>query len=308
MHDLARPRACTLSQRVVSRIFLPSVIMLNLLAFLWALHAGASLELTITLASVLTLAAAWGLQRWLPLRAVWNAPHADTRTDVASMVVLLGAVDPLLKALGTALAVWLAAQAPALSALFPVHLPFAVQVLLALLLIELGKYAAHRLHHALPALWWLHALHHSPQRFTALNNFRFHPLNYTINFSVSVLPMLLIGIPADVMWAYLAITQAVLMMQHANLDLRNPWLDKIFATPRSHLWHHDADERAGQLNFGSALLIWDHVFGTYRKTTAGQMQPARIGLYAGSAYPAQASYLAQLLSMLKPPCCGRAGV
>ncbi|TAG26218.1 MAG: fatty acid hydroxylase family protein [Burkholderiales bacterium] len=295
------------AQQAVSCLFLPSIVLLNLSAFALAYSQAASLELIVTLGSVFTLAAAWFLQRWLPLQATWNAPHADTRTDLVSMAVLLGAVDPVLKALGIAVAVWCVSQAPAWSSLFPSDLPFAAQVLLAVLLLELGKYAAHRLHHALPALWWLHAMHHSPKRFSAINNFRFHPLNYTINFSMSVLPMLLIGIPADVMWAYLAITQPVLMIQHANLDLRNPWLDKLFATPRSHLWHHDADERAGQLNFGSALLIWDHVFGTFRKVADGQMQPERIGLYAGSAYPAQASYLAQLLSMLKPPCCRRAG-
>lgn len=295
------------AQYAVARLFLPSVFTLNLLAFAWAVHTGVSLELIVLIGSVLSLASAWGLQRWIPLQAAWNTSHADTRTDACSLIVLLGAVDPLLKALGAAFAVWLAAKAPAMSALFPAYWPFAAQVLLALLLMELGKYAAHRMHHALPSLWWLHAMHHSPQRFTALNNFRFHPVNYAINFTIGVLPMLLIGIPADVMWAYLAITQPVLMMQHANLDLRNPWLDKIFVTPRSHLWHHDADEQAGQLNFGSSILLWDHVFGSYRKLQTGQMQPARIGLYSGSMYPAQESYLAQLLSMLKPPCCGRAG-
>jgi ornithine lipid hydroxylase len=106
-------------------------------------------------------------------------------------------VDPLLKALGATAALWLATQASPWAHLFPTDLPFAAQVLLALGLIELGKYAAHRMHHALPALWWLHAMHHSPQRFSCVNNFRFHPLNYAINFALSILPMLLIGIPAD---------------------------------------------------------------------------------------------------------------
>jgi ornithine lipid hydroxylase len=303
MRESCQPRAGLTNS--LSRWFLPLVITLNAVAFVIAQQLGISLEITVTLGSVLSLAAAWLLQRWIPLRDEWNAAHADTATDLTSMVVLLGLIDPLLKALGVAAALALAAQFSPLAQVFPDDLPFAAQVLLALLLLELGKYAAHRLHHAHPALWWLHAMHHSPERFTAVNNFRFHPLNYAINFSLSVLPMLLIGIPADVMWAYLALTQPVLMMQHANLNLRNPWLDNIFATPRSHLWHHDADERAGQLNFGSALLIWDHVFGTYRASK--QQQPHRIGLYAGSSYPAQSSYFAQLLSMFKPGCCAQGG-
>lgn len=292
--------------RITSAYFLPAVLILNGLAFAAAYASGASLELVVTLGGVLTFLLAWGLQRWIALQDAWNAPHADTKTDIASMAVLLGVVDPLLKALGAALAVAMAAQASPVSMLFPSHTPFVLQVLLAVMLLELLKYAAHRLHHALPALWWLHAMHHSSQRFTAINNFRFHPLNYAINFALSVMPMLLIGIPADVMWAYLAITQPVLMMQHANLNLRNPWLDTLLATPRSHLWHHDADAHAGQRNFGSSVLVWDHVFGTYRSSAFTQQQPAQIGLYAGSRYPATASYLDQLLSMFKPECC-RAG-
>ncbi len=293
--------------RILSKYFLPAVLTLNGLAFMAAYKYGVSLELVITVGSVWTLLFAWLLQRWIPLQDAWNARHADTKTDLTSMAILLGAIDPLLKAFGAAAAVAIAAQLSPISTLFPQDAPFALQVLLAVLLLELLKYVAHRLHHALPALWWLHALHHSPQRFTAINNFRFHPLNYAINFVLSVLPMLLMGIPADVMWAYLAITQPVLMMQHANLNVRNPWLDKIFATPRSHQWHHDADVRAGQFNFGSSLLIWDHVFGTYRASSMALPQPAQIGLYAGSRYPATASYLDQLLSMFKPGCCASGG-
>jgi ornithine lipid hydroxylase len=304
MREPNHPTRC-ICAALASRLFLPLVLLLNGFAFLWAYSNSVSLELVVTVGSVATLLLAWLFQRWIPLRAVWNQPHADTKTDFFSMAVLLGLADPLLKALGAAAALWFAAKASPWSTLFPTDLPFAAQVLLALGLLELGKYAAHRAHHALPALWWLHAMHHSPGRFSVVNNFRFHPLNYAINFALSVLPMLLIGIPADVMWAYLAITQPVLMIQHANLDLKNPWLDRVFATPRSHLWHHDADASAGQLNFGSSLLVWDHVFGTYRHSALAQ--PQAIGLYAGSSYPAQASYLDQLLSIFKPGCCAIGG-
>jgi ornithine lipid hydroxylase len=304
MHKSHKAGRCMCSV-LAERLFLPAVLLLNAGAFLWAYRESWSLELVVTAGSIVSLLLAWALQRWIPLREVWNHPHADTKTDFLSMAVLLGVIDPLLKALGTAAVLWSATQASPWLDLFPTDLPFAAQVLLALSLIELGKYTAHRMHHVVPALWWLHAMHHSPQRFTALNNFRFHPLNYAINFSLSVLPMLLIGIPAEVMWAYLALTQPVLMIQHANLDLNNPCLDRIFVTPRSHLWHHDADANAGQLNFGSSLLVWDHVFGTYRHRAA--QQPKAIGLYAGSNYPAQASYLDQFLSMFKPGCCAFRG-
>ncbi len=76
-----------------------------------------------------------------------------------------------------------------------------MQVLAAMLWMEGAKYASHRWHHRSRALWWLHALHHSSRRLYSLNNFRFHPLNHAINQLVSIGPLLMLGVPADVLLA-----------------------------------------------------------------------------------------------------------
>ncbi len=52
-----------------------------------------------------------------------------------------------------------------------------------------------------------------------------------------------------------------------------------------------------------AVLLWDHVFGTYRAVAHAGHAPEHIGLYAPSHYPARAGYVRQVLSMFTPACC-----
>lgn len=290
---------------VVSRSLLALSIIASVGAFLIARATGGPLETVVLLASIVVLVLGAALERVMPYRPEWNRSMGDTATDLSSAAVLIGAVDPLLKSFMPVLAVALLPLAVESreSALFGPNVPFVLQVLLALLWIELARYAAHRWHHASRALWWLHALHHGSRRLYWLNGFRFHPLNHAINITVGMLPLLLLGAPAEVLLACLSITQPVLMLQHVNVDLRSGWLNRVFSSNEVHRWHHADDAATANCNFGSALLLWDHVFGTYRE---GQTEPAptAIGLFGnGGHYPATKTYLQQLLSMFGPACC-----
>ena len=69
-------------------------------------------------------------------------------------------------------------------------------------------------------LWWLHAMHHSSERLYAVNNFRFHPLNYVVNFALSTFPLMLIGVPADVLFGYMALTQPAVSYTHLDVYKR----------------------------------------------------------------------------------------
>ena len=138
-------------------------------------------------------------RRWvMPFDAAWNEPQGDTSTDAFSAAVLIGLVDPALKALMPVFALSLLRGLDAPWQVAALDAPFVLQVFAALLWIELAKYLSHRWHHRSPSLWWLHALHHGSRRLYWLNNFRFHPLNHAINSLASVLPLWLIGVPVDV--------------------------------------------------------------------------------------------------------------
>jgi sterol desaturase/sphingolipid hydroxylase (fatty acid hydroxylase superfamily) len=288
--------------QLVQRYLVVMLATASLLAYVAALQTGAPVDLVVSIASALTLAVAWLLERRLPWRADWQRSRGDVATDLASAGVIVGVADPLLKTLApmvvVALHAGLGSWAPALD------LPLWIEIPALLLMIEFGKYWAHRLHHALPPLWWLHAMHHSSERLYALNGLRFHPLNHALNFAMAVLPAMALGFSPTAILGYLAITQPIVLLQHANIDLRHGWLNRIFSTPEVHRWHHATRPQDANRNFGNALLLWDHVFGTFRPAE-GFGRATRIGLFAASkaSYPASAGYLAQLASMFKPPCC-----
>jgi ornithine lipid hydroxylase len=250
--------------------------------------------------SVLVLSIGALLERVAPYDRRWGHLGQDTATDVTSAAVVIGLVDPAVKASMPVLAAALFAAHPGND--WPLaSWPFVAQVAAAVLWIEFAKYWSHRAHHEVHALWWLHAMHHGSERLYWLNNFRFHPLNHVINTFLAMFPLIALGAPQDVLLAAVAFTQPVLMLQHLNADTRSGWLNRILNTNELHRWHHSAEPREANTNFGSSLVLWDQVFGTYRPQPG---RPARIGLFGdGNGYPARASYLQQLLSALTPACC-----
>lgn len=258
----------------------------------WALGYGLGVPLEAVVLGWSLAMLAWGvwLERRRPFEPDWqHDPPGEACTDRCSALVLVGAVDPLLKAALplAVLAVW--PEAPGWQA------PLVLQAVLALLWMELAKYASHRLHHEWGPLWRLHALHHSSERLYWLNNFRFHPLNYALNQALALGPLLGLGVAPEAISLALAFSQPVLVLQHLNADVRSGFWNRIFSTNEVHRWHHSAHPAEANANYGAALLIWDQLFGSYRWPEPGQ-RPARIGLFGnGGGYPVRAPYLKQLL-------------
>ena len=50
---------------------------------------------------------------------------------------------------------------------------------------------------------------------------------------------------------------------HADLPWTYGKLGKIMVSPAMHRWHHSAEEKAFDKNFGEFFCIFDQVFGTY---------------------------------------------
>jgi sterol desaturase/sphingolipid hydroxylase (fatty acid hydroxylase superfamily) len=271
----------------------------SLAAFWLAATLGQPLEAVVIGWSVLVLATGAWLERAVPFDASWARAKQDTTTDATSAALLIGVIDPLLKA---ALPVLAIAMVGSLDWIWPASAwPFAAQVAAAVLWFEFAKYWSHRAHHEVQSLWWLHAMHHGSERLYWLNNFRLHPLNHFANVAVAMLPLLMLGAPQDVLLAAVAATQPVLMLQHLNVNTRNGWLNRIFSTNELHRWHHSAEPVEANSNYGSSLVLFDQLFGTYRPQPG---RPARIGLFGDSSgYPARATYLQQLFSLTMPACC-----
>ncbi|HJQ85523.1 MAG TPA: sterol desaturase family protein [Candidatus Binatia bacterium] len=236
-----------------------------------------------------------GAERVLPFRPAWNRSHGDLRTDVLHAVVSgLGTsqiVLPLVKLGGAIVAARLAAILGV--ALWPTAWPLVAQLALALLVAELAQYWWHRWQHEHELLWRFHAVHHSAPRLYWLNAARFHPLDLGFLYAVGYMPLVALGCPEEVVLLFALFDAVFGMLQHCNVDVRLGVLNGIFSMAEPHRWHHSRTIAEANSNYGSNLIVWDRVFGTFF-LPAERAAPDEIGIGDMPDFPA--GYLAQLAS------------
>jgi sterol desaturase/sphingolipid hydroxylase (fatty acid hydroxylase superfamily) len=158
---------------------------------------------------------------------------------------------------------------PLLAAIADRRARFAAEILLGLVLFELGGYATHRLAHAVPALWRLHEIHHSSETMDWLASFRQHPVEILLLTLAQNAPLVLLGIPLGAHATVLVALKLVTVFVHSNVrvPIRGP-LRFLIITPRFHHRHH---QRGGAVaNFASFLPLVDLVFGSYSDDTASR--------------------------------------
>lgn len=254
----------------------------------WALSRDTRLALPLQMATMLLSVLLVVLaERIVPFRREWqHGSRAERRTDITSMVVLMAFADPLVKRgllplVATATVPLIGADAGL--AWFPAGWPVAAQLVLAAVIAEFGQYWMHRGAHSVRWMWGVHGFHHNPTRLYWLNGFRVNPLNM-IWYQLAGLGVLVaIGTPAVVVQMLILFGTVVVVFQHANADLRFGGWNLVLGTADLHRWHHAAGRDAPQVNFGTVLMVWDQLFGTYR---SGQGAPHAVGVDAG---PAQAT-------------------
>jgi sterol desaturase/sphingolipid hydroxylase (fatty acid hydroxylase superfamily) len=236
------------------------------------------------------------LERWLPLRQSWRRHDGEVRVDAQSWAVMMFIVDPLMKfaLLPGLMVVATAVAPPALLEAFPREWPVLAQFVLALLIAETGQYALHRLAHRPGALWPMHRVHHNPARVYWLNGFRVHPLNIAWHQVSGVFALMAIGTPQPVVQMVVVVAVAVSVMQHVNADIECAGFNRVFSTPDLHRWHHALDAKEAACNFGTVLVAWDWLLGTYRP--ARGRAPDAVGVMG---VPSGEGYVAQVLGALR---------
>lgn len=231
-------------------------------AALGAIYMGIALDygndLVVNLVTVMAGALLLLLERLWPEQTTWSSGDSELWNDIGHFFAgfALGSFGGV----GLAQALF---PTPAWH-LWPTSWPVPAQIALGLVMAEFFIYWQHRLVHAVPALWFLHMLHHSSNRMTFLKTTRIHALDLGSALFLSTAPLLAVGAPLPVMLWVGAFGNFAAQLQHANVRLRTPaWLNRVFGTPATHWLHHSIDLREGNSNFGMNLMLWDHVFGTY---------------------------------------------
>lgn len=161
-------------------------------------------------------------------------------------------------------------------------LPFIIELLLALILVDLFQYAAHRFFHSHNYLWRFHAVHHSTQHMDWLAGSRTHFVDIFVTRSMSFIPLYVMGFSSltfNISIIFLAV-HAVLI--HANTSIKFGFLKYLITTPQYHHWHHCEDPKYYGKNFAVLFPFIDKIFGTYY--LPGDVWPSGTGLHE-AAFP-----------------------
>lgn len=169
-------------------------------------------------------------------------------------------------------------------------LPFVPALLLCLLVADLSQYWTHRAYHEVPALWRLHAVHHSAKSMDWIAGSRIHLLELLLTRILVLAPIFALGFAKEVVDAYVVVVGFQAVFNHANVSVRLGPLSYILVTPNFHHFHHSRDDEAIDRNYAAHFAFLDHIFGTAVRSK--RKWPEHYGV-VGDYVPS--SYFAQLL-------------
>jgi sterol desaturase/sphingolipid hydroxylase (fatty acid hydroxylase superfamily) len=139
-------------------------------------------------------------------------------------------------------------------------------VALAIPVLDLATYWAHRTMHMIPALWTAHRVHHADAFVDVTTTLRQHPLELVWRFLWVIVPTWLIGIPVAALASYRLLSVAQGLLEHANVDLgarAERALAPLVITPNAHKLHHSPKRAEHDRNYGNLFSALDRLFGSY---------------------------------------------
>ncbi|MEZ5569350.1 MAG: sterol desaturase family protein [Halioglobus sp.] len=162
-------------------------------------------------------------------------------------------------------------------------LPAPVAFVLLLVAFEAVNYVQHRLFHAVPWLWRVHAVHHSDPWVDVTTSHRHHLIEVLITNAVMLPLVLLAGVPVTLFVIAMLTRLAIILVNHSNLAVPR-WLDTVLrpfvVTPDFHRIHHSSEQALTDSNFGTVLPLFDYLFGSARSVPWQAQGGLRCGLHA----------------------------
>jgi sterol desaturase/sphingolipid hydroxylase (fatty acid hydroxylase superfamily) len=280
-------------KRTVFTLFQP--VTVALIVWFWASAPASLLDQAwvITAASIGTMAVVQALEFVNERHAGWRLNGREFLTDLFYLVLYYAVILKLETKLAEE-PLASAKQALGITTVWAMHLPFVVQVALALFLIECGQYWLHRLMHN-SFLWWTHAPHHHITQLNAMKGLVGNPLEL---FLVSLSVIAFFDLPLNAIFCAINLIVAVSAFAHANVRFDPPrWYAYVFTTVEAHSLHHSVGFKETRCNYANALILCDRLFGTFRQGEAdvvGQDERKRLLISQQFMFP-----LRPLIAMIK---------
>jgi sterol desaturase/sphingolipid hydroxylase (fatty acid hydroxylase superfamily) len=210
-------------------------------------------------ATVFLLALYWTWETWLPF---FGRPRNRLRHAAHNLALAAGNMIVLALAFGVLtvrVCAWTDAGHHGL--LHAIALPWPLQFVLALLLLDGWMYVWHRAKHALPLLWRFHRMHHADDAMDVTTATRFHPGEHVGSAVLRLGLIPLAGLSVAELLVYDTLVVAVTMLHHANVTLGrlDGPLSWLIVTPNLHKVHHSRLRPETDSNYATVLSVWDRI-------------------------------------------------
>ena len=183
---------------------------------------------------------------------------------------------------------------------------------------DFTRFFLHWMLHKVPFLWEFHKVHHSAKVLTPFTIYRSHPVeSYFYACRMAIVQGAVVGVGYyffgatlsmyDVLGANLFVF--IFNLFGSNLRHSHIWLswgdkiESIFISPAQHQIHHSDNPIHFDRNLGSALSLWDQLFGTLIKASQVDKISFGAGQYDAGHNSIAAIYLkpfAMAIKTLKP--------
>ncbi len=226
---------------------------------------------------ILALMALWEIIS--PRRPLTTSKGARWFRNLSLVAIATAALRLILPATAVTAALWAERQEWGL--LNQILVPFGLETLLGIILLDFAIYLQHAMFHALPAFWRLHMVHHTDLDFDVTTGIRFHPVEILLSMGIKIGFVLALGIPSLAVILFEVILNATSLFSHGNVRLPAS-LDRVLrlfvVTPEMHRVHHSVIIQETNSNFGFNLPWWDRLLGTYRAQPLAGHEGMTIGL------------------------------
>jgi sterol desaturase/sphingolipid hydroxylase (fatty acid hydroxylase superfamily) len=135
---------------------------------------------------------------------------------------------------------------------------------------EFAYYWFHRASHRVRWLWATHAVHHSATHFNLSAAIRLGWTGQLTGAFVFFLPLAWIGFSPVAIGAMLSAGLLYQFFLHTALPVHFGPLESILNTPAHHRVHHSCNEACLDKNYGSVLIVFDRLFGTFAAPPQGE--------------------------------------
>jgi sterol desaturase/sphingolipid hydroxylase (fatty acid hydroxylase superfamily) len=149
--------------------------------------------------------------------------------------------------------------------------------------VDFAYYWNHRLEHRVSLLWGHHSVHHSSTEYDLTTSLRV-AWHDGLTGAVVYGPLAALGMEPTMIAVLIQVNLLLQVWIHTRSIARVPVLEGIINTPSAHRVHHASTPAALDSNYGGFLMIWDRLFGTYRRESdvLAEDGALRFGLTTGT--------------------------